>query len=142
MPKPKSKPSVCSPAKTPVPPTPPSTSIKNPFVDQALVSACCGQPVKKCTRLNRLVTICKGCHYGTAAALKITRANLIPAYGRRPHTEAAVLDLLYRGMDYQLSPSTQYCSIRNMAEGALLQIRYGKRLHKVMCHKVDLTLKK
>lgn len=105
------------------------------------VSECCGASVRERPRKSGtlIVILCKGCHYETRIVRKITRANLIPAYGRRPVTTTEVLDWFYRGMDYQLSPCNRYTSVRDMAQGAILQIRFGKRLQKVMSHIVELA---
>ena len=101
--------------------------------EREYVSTCCGAPTKQ--RKNKV--ICQTCFYPTATKLLITRANLVPAYGRRPITAAQVLDWFYRGWDYKISPQGSYTSIRDCAPNAILQIRYGKRLHKVLCHQVN-----
>lgn len=110
------------------------------------VSECCGAPTYERLRINCTAIICRKCKYDTKVVRKITRANLIPAYGnlrtRRPHLPEGVLDLLYRGLDFQIIPSNRLTSIREMAPGAILQIRYGKRLHKIMAHTINLALKK
>jgi len=121
-------------------------ALQNPSIptgyEQMLVSKCCGAKVKSRVRSGVTVAICRGCHYTTTAELKLVSANLISAYGRRPVTAAEVEDFFYRGLDYQLSPSGRYMSIRDCAQFAALQIRYGKALQKVMVLTVDHSKKR
>lgn len=98
-------------------------------------STCCGARTVIRTRKGQPTHVCKACHYVTTAKQLITSAQLQPLDSRRPVAVNDVLDILYRGFNYQL-PSGKQVSIRDMAEGATLHILYGKRLQRTLIHRI------
>jgi hypothetical protein len=61
---------------------------------------------------------------------KITSANLVPAYGRNYQNSADALHAFQTGRDFKIAGDTRYTSIRDFAEGAMVEIRYGKNYDK------------
>lgn len=118
------------------------------MLTQVKLSNCCGAPVmQRRTPKRGVFSVCKACKYGCKPTLKITECNLIPAYrdrpSRNPATQEGTLDLFYRGWDFSTTDGgAPYTSVRDMAEGAIVQFRHGKRLQKTFVHIVHLVNRK
>ena len=54
----------------------------------------------------------------------MTTFSLTPAYGRDYKSAAEVRKALNEGKDFQLQPSSQYCSLRDFPPGTQLLCRY------------------